>query len=60
MVLSDAMRILPALNSTHYFVGTVVSEFVELIVMVNFIYQAVMLCFIQIYLVFNCGNLARR
>jgi hypothetical protein len=37
-----------------------VSEFAELIVMVTFIYQAVILCFIEIYLVFVCGNLARR
>jgi hypothetical protein len=51
---------LAALNSTHYFVRTVVSEFTELMVMVTFIYPAVMLCFIQIYLVFVCGNLARR
>ena len=36
------------------------SEFVELMFMVNFIYQAVVLCFIQIYLMCICGNLARR
>ena len=29
------------------------SEFAELMVMVTFINQAVMFCFIQIYLVFN-------
>jgi len=58
MVPSDAVRILAALNSTQYFVRTLVSEFAEL--MVTFIYQTVMLCFIQIYLVFVCGNLARR
>ena len=39
---------------------TVVSEFVKLMVMVTFIYQAVMFLFIQIYLVFICCNLARR
>ena len=47
-VLSDAVRILSGLNSTHYFVRTVV----ELMVMVTFIYQVVMLCLIQIYMVF--------
>ena len=36
------------------------SEFAELMVMVTFIYQAVIMCFIQIYLVFVFGNLARR
>ena len=48
--------ILPTLNSTHYIVRTVVSEFAELMVMVTFIYEAVILFFIQIYLVFVCGN----
>jgi len=59
MVRSDAVIILAALNSTEYFVRTVVSEYAELMVMVTFIYHAIMLCFIQIYLVFVCGNLAR-
>jgi hypothetical protein len=59
-VLSDAVTQLAALNSGQYFVRTVVSEFVELMVMVTFIYPAVILCFIQIYLVFVCGHLARR
>jgi len=44
-VLSDAVRILISVNSTHYLVRTVVSEFAELMVMVTFIYQAVVLCF---------------
>jgi len=60
MVLSDALIQLAALNSTHYFVRTYVCEFAELMVMVTFIYQAVMLCFILIYFVFICGNLVRR
>jgi len=59
MVRSDAVISLAALNSTEYFVRTVVSEYAELMVMVTFIYHAIMLCFIQIYLVFVCGNLAR-
>jgi len=50
-VLSDTVRILAALNSTHYFVRTVVNEFAGLMVMVTFIYRAVILCFIQTYLV---------
>jgi len=32
------------------------SEFAELMVMVTFICDAFVLCFIQIYLVFVCGN----
>ena len=46
------MTQLAALNSILYFVQTVVSEFAELMVMVTFIYPAVLLCFIQIYLLF--------
>jgi len=46
MVRSDAVIILAALNSTEYFVRTVVSEYAELTEMVTFIYQAVMLCII--------------
>jgi len=51
-ILSEAVRILAALNSTHYFFRTVVNEFAGLMVMVTFIYRAVILCFIQTYLVF--------
>jgi len=36
-----------------------VSGFAELMAMVTFIYPSVVLCFIQIYLVFIWGNLAR-
>ena len=36
------------------------SEFAELMVMVTFIYQAVIMCFIRIFVVFVCNNLARR
>ena len=46
------MTQLAGLNSTYYFVRTVVSEFAELMVVVTFIYLAVLLCFIQVYLVF--------
>ena len=48
-VLSDAVTQLVARNSTYYFVRTVMSETVELIVMVTCIYPAVSLCFIQIF-----------
>jgi len=50
------VRILSGVNSTHYFVRTFLFESAELMVMVTFINQAVVLCFIQIYLVFVCGS----
>jgi hypothetical protein len=37
-----------------------VGEFAGLMVMVTFIYRAVIVCLIQVYLVFVCGNLAGR
>jgi hypothetical protein len=43
---------LAALNSKHYFVQEVVSEFAELMVMVTFTCPAVFMCFIQIFLLF--------
>jgi len=51
---------LAALNVKHYFVRTVVSEFAELMVMVTFIYRAVILCFIQMFLLVVGCNLAGR
>jgi hypothetical protein len=45
---------LAALNAKHYFAQTVVSELVELMVKISFTSQAVMLCFIQIFLAFFC------
>jgi len=47
------------INSTHLFVRRVGSEFAELTVVVNFIYHAVILYFLQIFL-FVCGNWAER
>jgi hypothetical protein len=52
-IRSEAVKILAALNSTHNFVRTVVNDFAGLTVMVTFIYQAFILCFIQTYLVFS-------
>jgi hypothetical protein len=56
--LSEAVTQLAALNSTLYFVRTFVNEFAEMLDVANFIYLAVILSFIQMFLLFVDCNMA--